>query len=188
MNRDPEKEEKDRFLETLLDEHPGISPRLLAGVIRLPRAPFFRESSPESLFGSKRPTGWGQRVSPSLKETILILDEAEIRTGEKVAIWQLTDLYFLLLLLELTTRVVIVEEEPEIRKAIRQSVDELGHAYIPVLSSLPELENISGGLSRLILVADPSVFPEEGRVKGVLKTIFRSWPLKPIPSGGRIEH
>ncbi|MHB1926347.1 MAG: hypothetical protein ACYCRD_03660 [Leptospirillum sp.] len=188
MNRDPEKEEKDRFLETLLNEHPGISPRLLAGVIRLPRAPFFRTSSQESLFGSNRPTGWGKRVSPSLKETILILNEAEIRPGEKVAIWQLTDLYFLLLLLELTTRVVIVEEEPEIRTAIHQSVDELGHAYIPVLSSLAELENISGTLSCLIRVAEPSALPEEGRVKGVLKTIFRSWALKTIPSGGRIEH
>lgn len=187
MNRDPEKEEKDRFLENLLEDHPGISPRLLAGAIRLPRSPFFPGAPPETLFGNSRPTGWGNRVSPSLREAILILDEAGIRTGERVAVWQLTDPYFLLLLLELTHRVVIVEEDPEIRKTIRQSVDELGYPYIPVLPSLPELENMSVSLSRIILVAEPSALPEEGRVEGVLKNIFRKWPLKNTRSGGHIE-
>ena len=187
MTTDPEGEPKARFLERFLKENPEMSSRLVAAVLRFPRGPFFPDVPVEKLFGDDRPSGWGGRISPTLGESLLILNAARIRVGERVTVWRLTDPYFLLLLLELTHRVAIVEEDDNLRDILHRSVDDLGYAYIPVFSSLEEADVQTPPPDRFLRVFAPPG-PGENLPPGLsLRSRVQGWVLDHFLTGGPIE-
>ena len=187
MTTDPEGERKARFLERFLGENPEVDPRLVAAVLRLPREPFFPGFSREDLYGESRPSGWGGRVSPTPREALLILERSRIRAGERIGIWCLTDPYFLLLLLELTHRVMIVEEDNALRSILRQSIDDLGYGYIPVLSSLEETASQTPPPDRIFRILAPSVPGKDLRSVPSLRSPVQGWVLDHTLTGGPIE-
>ncbi|MHB8422568.1 MAG: hypothetical protein ACYC9S_07970 [Leptospirales bacterium] len=182
MTADPERALKDRLLHAILKDYPDLSPRLLAAIIRIPRTPFFPEATPEQLFSSFHPKGWGGRFSPSILDTLLILTEAEIRPGDRIGIFRLTDPYFLLLLLELTHRIFLVEDNPEILSQIRQSVIELGYSYIPVLPALSELSSLSPPVRSILYVGSEGDRPFREKDGRSIPEHFTVWKL-----GGHLE-
>lgn len=187
MTTDPERERKARFLETFLKENPEVDPRLVAAILRLPRRPFFPDSSGKDLYGEFRPCGWGGRVSPTPREALLILMGSRIRTGERIGVWCLTDPYFLLLLLELTHRVTIVEEDKALRTQLRQSIDDLGYAYIPVLTSLEEIETQSAPPERIVRIFDGPVPKQRLGPVRPLRSPVQGWVLDHTLTGGPFE-
>jgi hypothetical protein len=187
MTIDPERERKARFLETFLKENPDVDPRLVAAILRLPRTPFFPDFSGKDLYGEFRPCGWGGRVSPTPREALLILEGSRIRAGERIGVWCLTDPYFLLLLLELTHRVTIVEEDSVLRTQLRQSIDDLGYAYIPVLSSLEETETQLAPPERIFRIFDSPVPIQGLRPVPPLRSSVQGWVLDHTLTGGPFE-
>ncbi len=188
MTTDPEGEPKARFLERFLKENPEVSSRLVAAVLRFPRGPFFPDVPVEKLFGDDRPSGWGGRISPTLRESLLILNAARIRAGERITVWRLTDPYFLLLLLELTHRVAIVEEDDNLRDILRRSVDDLGYAYIPVFSSLEEAADVqTPPPDRFLRVFAPPGPGENLPPALSLRSRVQGWVLDHFLTGGPIE-
>lgn len=177
MTSDPERLFKDRLLHSILLDHPDLSPRLLAATIRIPRGPFFPGESPEQLFSSFHPKGWGGRVAPSVLETLLILTDTEVRPGDRIGIFRLTDPYFLLLLLELTHRIFLVEDDPEILPEIRNSVMELGYPYIPVLPSFSELSSLSPPILSILHVKSEEDRPYREKIAKMAPEYFKVWKL-----------
>ncbi len=182
MTSDAEKPFKDSLVQTILQDYPHLSPRLLAATIRIPRSPFFPGESPERLFSSFRPKGWGGRISPSVLETLLILTDTPIHPGDRIAVFRPTDPYFLLLLLELTHRISLVEDDEKLLPGIRQSVQDLGHSYIRVLPSLPHLSALSPPVQSILHVGSDKERPVCGEKEGIPPERFRSWNL-----GGQLE-
>ncbi len=130
MKTDPERPHKDRIIQEILSEIPGISPKLLSAAIRIPRSPFFPGDPIEVLFSDRRQTGWGNRPVPTVKETLRILGELELQPGDRVAVYRPTDPYFLLLLLEMTHRVTLIEENGDMLRTMRIAMSDLGHPYV----------------------------------------------------------
>lgn len=187
MTTDPEGEPKARFLETFLKQNPEVSSRLMAAVLRLPRSAFFPDTPVERLYGNHRPSGWGSRISPTLGESLRILDAARIRAGERIVVWRPTDPYFLLLLLELTHRLSIVEEQKELQNVLRQSVDDLGYDYVPIFSSLEEADAQSPPPDRILRVCSPPAPGEEIRPLVRLRAPVLGWILDNTMTGVPIE-
>ncbi|MHB1285426.1 MAG: hypothetical protein ACYCYP_02500 [Leptospirales bacterium] len=177
MTPDAEKPFKDQLVQTILKNHPHLSPRLLAATIRLPRSPFFPGESPERLFAQFHPKGWGGRIAPSILDTLLILTETPIHPGDRIAVYRLTDPYFLLLLLELTHRIVLVEDNEELFPRIQESVRDLGYAYIPVLSSLSELSGLPSPVLSILHVGNEGKHPLNGNGNGIPMDRFKSWSI-----------
>lgn len=155
MTCDPERIHKDRIVQDVLSEKPWISPKLLSAAIRIPRAPFFPGEAVDALFSDRRQSGWGGRPAPTVKETLLILGELLLQPGDRVAVYRPTDPYFLLLLLEMTHRVTLVEENGEIRQAIQGAMSDLGHAYIRFSSSTDGIKDLPDPFRYVLFLGDP---------------------------------
>ncbi len=177
MTPDVEKPFKDQLVQAILKDHPHLSPRLLAATIRLPRSSFFPGEPPERLFSQFHPKGWGGRIAPSILDALLILTEHPIHPGDRVAVFRLTDPYFLLLLLELTHRVVLVEDSEDLFPKIQESVRDLGHAYIPVLPSLSGLSGLPSPVLSILHVGGEGESPLNGNGNGLPKDRIKSWKI-----------
>jgi hypothetical protein len=155
MTSDPERIHKDRIVQDVLSEIPGISPKLLSAAIRIPRAPFFPGEAISALFSDRRQSGWGNRPAPTVKETLFILGELALQPGDRVAVYRPTDPYFLLLLLEMTHRVTLIEENGAIRQAISGAMSDLGHAYIRFSCSTDEIKDLPDPFRYVLYLGDP---------------------------------
>lgn len=176
MTSDPERIYKDRIVQNLLSENPGISPKLLSAAIRIPRAPFFPGESIDALFSDRRQSGWNDRPAPTVRETLLILEELGLQPGDRVAVFRPTDPYFLLMLLEMTHRVTLVEDNVEIRKTIQATMADLGHAYVRLSRSTDEISDLPDPFRYVLYLGDP-----EGQIGleafSVSDSAWRVWRL-----------
>jgi hypothetical protein len=190
MTTDPERIHKDRIIQEILSEIPGISPKLLSAAIRIPRSPFFPVDSLEDLFSDRRQTGWGNRPVPTVKETLRILGELALLPGDRVAVYRPTDPYFLLLLLEMTHRITLIEENGDILRTMRIAMSDLGHAYIRFSFSYDEIKEDRERFRYFVSLGglDPATQLPGAKDHPIPPETYRIWRLsngleKVIPGG-----